>query len=110
MIYGFAGAAGTGAAARGFLRTRRPPPYRPGPAARQVDAAIGRRLRQARRLLGASRGQLGKAIGVSAETVRRYETGARRMPPARFAAAIRFLGFGLSWFFRDDDPPAPPRR
>jgi DNA-binding XRE family transcriptional regulator len=91
--------------ARGFLRARRPPPYQPGPASRQVDALVGRRLRQARRLAGASREQLGEAIGVSAETVRRYEAGARRMPPARLVAATRFLGFALSWFFREDDPP-----
>jgi len=108
MIERFAGTAGIGVA-HGFLRARRPPPYRPGPASRQVDALVGRRLCQGRRLTGISREQLGEAIGVGAETVRRYETGARRMPPARLAAAVRFLGFALSWFFRDDDPPAPPQ-
>jgi ribosome-binding protein aMBF1 (putative translation factor) len=92
------------AATYGFLRARRPPPYEPRPASRQVDALVGRRLRQARGLAGASREQLGDAIGVSAETVRRYESGARRMPPARIVAATRFLGFALSWFFRDDEP------
>lgn len=99
--------AGMASATRGVLRARRPPPYRPGPAARQVDALVGRRLRQARGLAGATREQLGEAIGVSAGTVRRYESGARRMPPARIVAAGRFLGFALSWFFREDDAPTP---
>jgi ribosome-binding protein aMBF1 (putative translation factor) len=92
-------------AAPGFLRARRPPPYRPGPASRALDVAVGARLRQARRLVGMSPEQLGQAIGVSAETVRRYETGARRMSPARLAAAVRFLGFSLAWFFGSDEPP-----
>lgn len=103
MSDAYAGMAEFGATC-GFLRARRPPRYEPGPASRQVDALVGRRLRQARGLAGASREQLGDAIGVSAETVRRYESGARRMPPARIVAATRFLGFALSWFFRDDDP------
>jgi DNA-binding XRE family transcriptional regulator len=95
MMYRF----GTGLAPHGFLRTRRPPPYRHGPRARALDVALGARLREARLLAGASRQQLGQAIGVGAGTVRRYETGARRIGPARLVAAARFLGLPLSWFF-----------
>jgi DNA-binding XRE family transcriptional regulator len=101
MTYRF----GTGLAAHGMLWSRRPPPYRPGATARTLDVAIGARLREARLRVGASRQQLGTAIGVSAETVRRYESGARRMSPTRLAAAVRFLGLPLSWFFREDGPP-----
>ena len=101
MVAGFAERAG-GAAALGFLRARRPPPYRPGPRERGVDAAVGARLRQARRLAGLSRQQLALAMGVSAQTVRRYESGARRISPARLAAAVRLLGVPISWFFRED--------
>ena len=86
-------------ATMGCLRARRAPPYRPGPAARAVDAEIGAKLRQARLLAGLSRQQLGAALGVSAETVRRYESGARRMTPARLAAAVRFLDLPIAWFF-----------
>lgn len=110
MIYAHAGLAGIELAVPGFLRARRPPPYRPGPAARQVDTAVGRRLREARREAGISLQQLGEAMGVSAETVRRYETGLRRMTPARLAAAVRFLGVPLAWFFSNGSPPAPTRR
>lgn len=92
-------------AAAAFLRARRPPPYAHGPAARQADVALGRRLRQARRLVGVSPQELGAAMGVGAATVRRYEAGARRMSPKRFASAVVFLGLPVSWYFRDDEAP-----
>lgn len=93
-----------------FLRAPKPPAYRPGPAARQASVEVGRRLRQARQMAGVTRPALGAAIGVAAATVRRYEAG-RRMPPARLAAAALFLGFPLSWFFREAEAPdAEPRR
>lgn len=106
MIYAIAGAF-QNRTLPAFLRARRPPPWRPEPAARQVDALVGHWLREARRLAGASRQQLGAAIGVTAETVRRYESGARRVPPARLAAATRFLGVTLAWFFQDENSPPP---
>jgi transcriptional regulator with XRE-family HTH domain len=50
-------------------------------------------------------------MGVSAATVRRYETGARRMSPKRFAAAVVFFGLPMSWFFSEDGAPGnTPRR
>jgi hypothetical protein len=88
----------------GLLRARRPPPFGLGPAARAADEALGCRLRQARWLVGVSPQELGAAMGVGAATVRRYEAGARRMAPKRFAAAVVFLGLPVSWYFRDDEP------
>jgi ribosome-binding protein aMBF1 (putative translation factor) len=96
-----------GPAPPAFLRAPKPPPYRPGPAARRVALEVGRQLRRARLIAGASRQALGGAIGVGAETVRRYETGSRRMPPARLAAAAVFLGVPLSWFFREEEDRDP---
>jgi DNA-binding XRE family transcriptional regulator len=93
-----------------FLWAPKPPPYRPGPAARQVSVAVGKRLRQARQMAGVTRPALAAAIGVAAATVGRYEAG-RRLPPARLAAAALFLGFPLSWFFREEEAPdAAPSR
>ena len=83
-----------------FLRARRPPPYRGAPS--PIDARLGRQLRAARQLLGVTQKELGAAMGVSAAMVRRYESGTRALPPARFAAAVSFLGLPLSWFFRGD--------
>jgi hypothetical protein len=87
-----------------WLRARRPPPYRPGPAARRVDVELGQRLRQARLFVGVTPQELAAAMGVNVATVRRYETGARRMSPKRFAAAVVFLGLPMSWFFSDNGP------
>jgi DNA-binding XRE family transcriptional regulator len=103
MIYGFSAAS----AARGVLRARRGPPYRPHPSVRTIDVAIGARLRQARLIAGATQQELGEALGVSARTIARYETGRRRMSPVRLAAAVRFLGVPLSWLFREDGAPRP---
>jgi DNA-binding XRE family transcriptional regulator len=88
-----------------FLRARKAPPYTPGPGARRVAVELGSRLRQARLMAGLTRQSLASAIGVAAATLRHYETGARRMPPARLAAAVVLLGLPLSWFFRE--PVAP---
>jgi DNA-binding XRE family transcriptional regulator len=88
-----------------FLRAPKPPPYTPGPGARELAIELGSRLRQARVMAGMTRQSLASAIGVSAATLRRYETGARRMPPARLAAAVVLLGLPLSWFFREPDAP-----
>jgi DNA-binding XRE family transcriptional regulator len=105
------GTADAGREVQPWLRARRPPPYRPGPTARRVDIELGKRLRQARLFVGATRQELAAAMGVSAATVGRYETGVRRMSPKRFAAAVIFFGLPMSWFFSDDGAPGKtPRR
>ena len=71
-----------------------------------TDAQVGHRLRQARLLIGATREELGIVMSVSEATVQRYETGAKRMTPERFAAAVVFLGFPMAWYFRDDQGSA----
>jgi hypothetical protein len=84
-----------------YLRARKPPAYRPG--AQSLDALLGRRLRDGRQLVGVTQKELGAAIGVSAAMVRRYESGTRPLSPARFAAAVIYLGLPLSWFFQGND-------
>ncbi|HZB93253.1 MAG TPA: helix-turn-helix transcriptional regulator [Stellaceae bacterium] len=86
-----------------FLRARKPPPYVPGPGAKRVAAEIGGRLKEARRAAGMTRDALGRALGIGADTLRRYETGERRIPPVRLAAATVLFGLPLSWFFRERD-------
>jgi hypothetical protein len=103
------GAATAGCELPPWLRTRRPPPYRPDPDARLIDVEMGQRLRQAGRVVGATSQELAAAMGVSVATMRRYETGASRMPPKRFAAAVVFFGLPMSWFFSDGPPGNAPR-
>ncbi len=42
-------------------------------------------------------------MGVGAAMVRRYESRTRPLSPARFAAAVTYLGLPLSWFFQGND-------
>ena len=86
-----------------FLRAPRPPAYEPGPTQARVTREIGRRLAEARRLTRATQAALGAAIGVGAASVRGYERGERRIQPVRLAAAARFLGLPLAWFFREPE-------
>ena len=74
--------------------------------ANQVDLSVGGRLRQARLLAGASQEEVGTAIGVSFQAVQKFENGENRLSAGRLAAAAKFLGVPMSFFFQDDAEPA----
>jgi transcriptional regulator with XRE-family HTH domain len=74
--------------------------------ANEVDLSVGGRLRQARLLAGASQEEVGTAIGVSFQAVQKYENGENRLSAGRLAAAAKFLGVPMSFFFQDDAEPA----
>lgn len=74
--------------------------------ANHVDLSVGSRLRQARLLAGASQEDVGTAIGVSFQAVQKYENGENRLSAGRLAAAAKFLGVPMSFFFQDDAEPA----
>src|SRR5690349_3716345 len=73
--------------------------------ANHVDLSVGGRLRQARLLAGASQEDVGTAIGVSFQAVQKYENGENRLSAGRLAAAAKFLGVPMSFFFQDDTEP-----
>ena len=73
--------------------------------ANHVDLSVGGRLRQARLLAGASQEEVGTAIGVSFQAVQKYENGENRLSAGRLAAAAKFLGVPMSFFFQDDAEP-----
>ncbi|HUJ97234.1 MAG TPA: helix-turn-helix transcriptional regulator [Stellaceae bacterium] len=73
--------------------------------ANHVDLSVGSRLRQARLLAGASQEDVGTAIGVSFQAVQKYENGENRLSAGRLAAAAKFLGVPMSFFFQDDSEP-----
>jgi transcriptional regulator with XRE-family HTH domain len=89
--------------ARQVLAASRGPSLRQPRRARQIDTLVGKRLREARLLAGASPQQLATVLGVSAPELRKYEAGARRLPAARLAAAVKFLGVPMSSLFKE--PP-----
>lgn len=82
--------------------SRRQPGKRRG---NRVDVMVGKRLREARLVAGASPQQLGAALGVSAQSVQKYESGARRLTAARLAAVVKFLGVPMSFLFKEEVPP-----
>ena len=73
--------------------------------ANHVDLSVGARLRQARLLAGASQEDVGAAIGVSFQAVQKYENGENRLSAGRLAAAAKYLGVPMSFFFQDDTEP-----
>src|SRR6202140_5017676 len=73
--------------------------------ANHVDLSVGGRLRQARLLAGASQEEVGNAVGVSFQAVQKYEKGETRLSAGRLAAAAKFLGVPMSFFFQDDTEP-----
>ena len=73
----------------------------------EVDARVGRRLREARLLAGLSQGQVGARIGVTFQAVQKYESGENRLSASRLLAVAEFLRQPMSFFF--DDLPESAR-
>ena len=71
----------------------------------ETVASIQIALWQARLLAGASQEDVGTAIGVSFQAVQKYENGENRLSAGRLAAAAKFLGVPMSFFFQDDTEP-----
>jgi len=67
------------------------------------DATIGQRIRSLRWLAGCSQLALGDAIGVSAQQIQKYETGANRVSAGRLKKVAEFLDVDISVFFNPDD-------
>jgi len=65
----------------------------------EVDALVGRRLREARLLAGLSQGRLGARIGVTFQAVQKYESGENRLSVSRLLAAAELLRQPISFFF-----------
>jgi|GEM_PF-1587227 transcriptional regulator with XRE-family HTH domain len=73
----------------------------------EVDASVGRRLREARLLAGLSQTQLGAAVGVTFQAVQKYESGENRLSASRLLALAKVLRQPLSFFFGDQTERAP---
>lgn len=68
----------------------------------QVDRLVGRRLREARVMAGASKEEFGAVLGVGVQMVNKFESGARRLTAAQVAAAVKFLGLPMSFLFKEE--------
>ena len=64
-----------------------------------IDAHIGARLRERRRLLGLTQSQLGKSLGLTFQQIQKYENGSNRIPPARLYQLCKALEVDANYFF-----------
>ena len=67
--------------------------------ANQVDAHVGRRMRQRRESLGLSQGRLGRHLGLTFSQVQKYEKGANRIGAGRLYLLAGFLDVPVQYFF-----------
>lgn len=68
-----------------------------------VDAAVGRRVRARRILVGKSQGDLGDLVGVTFQQIQKYESGQNRISASRLLSIADVLGVPVSHFFDDID-------
>jgi transcriptional regulator with XRE-family HTH domain len=75
-----------------------------------ADRHVGRRVRERRLQRGLSLAEMARALGVSAQQVRKYEAGVNGIPAARLPALATLLGVPTAWFFEELEDTATPYR
>jgi transcriptional regulator with XRE-family HTH domain len=68
-------------------------------SADEVDAHVGRRLRQRRIALGISQEQLGSELGLTFQQVQKYEKGQNRISAGRLYRIAAILSVSVEHFF-----------
>ena len=71
--------------------------------AAEVDAHVGRRMRQRRESLGISQGRLGRHLGLTFSQVQKYEKGTNRIGAGRLYLLAAFLGVPVQYFYEGVD-------
>ncbi len=64
-----------------------------------VDAHVGRRVRERRNALGLSQEKLGNALGISFQQVQKYEIGINRVAASRLWEMAKALEVDVRYFF-----------
>lgn len=78
--------------------TRRPPRRTRGKPT-DVDAHVGRRIRQRRTLLGMSQEKLAEALDLTFQQVQKYERGTNRVGAGRLYQLAQALDVPIAYFF-----------
>ena len=65
----------------------------------EVDAHVGRRVRERRLSLGMTQAKLGDALGVSMQQVQKYEAGTNRVAAGRLWNMANILEVDVGYFF-----------
>ena len=64
-----------------------------------VDAHVGRRVRERRKEIGLSQGKLGSAIGIIFQQIQKYEIGLNRVAAGRLWDMAKALEVDVGYFF-----------
>ncbi len=67
--------------------------------AREVDAFVGRRIRERRTMLGLTQQQMADLIGVTYQQAHKYERGINRVSAGRLYDISQALGVEVSFFY-----------
>ncbi|SMF15854.1 Transcriptional regulator, contains XRE-family HTH domain [Tistlia consotensis] len=65
----------------------------------ELDAEIGRRLREARIVRGMSQTELGDALGITFQQIQKYEKGLNRIGSGRLFKISRILHLPVTYFY-----------
>ena len=66
---------------------------------KEIDLAVGRRIKTRRRLMGLSRPQLALHLGVSSQQIQKYEAGLSSLKASKLLQIARALEVDANWFF-----------
>ena len=79
-----------------------------------VDAHVGRRVRERRREIGMSQTKLGNSLGIAYQQIQKYEVGTNRIAAGRLWDMAKALEVDVGYFFegikRRAKRKAKPRR
>src|SRR5580698_1726491 len=75
----------------------------------RLDVAMGQRIRERRRALGMSQGDLARALGITFQQVQKYERGANRVSFSRLMQVVDALNCHLTDLTEGLDPDRPTR-
>ena len=75
----------------------------------RLDVAMGQRIRERRRALGMSQGDLARALGITFQQVQKYERGANRVSFSRLMQVVDALNCHLTDLTEGLDPERPSR-
>ena len=70
-----------------------------GTRSSEVDAHVGRRVRERRNALGMSQEKLGNVLGVSYQQIQKYEAGTNRVSASRLWDTTEALEVDVGYFF-----------
>jgi transcriptional regulator with XRE-family HTH domain len=77
--------------------------------ASEIDAHVGRRVRERREHLGISQGRLGRHLGLTFSQVQKYEKGSNRIGAGRLYQIATYLGVSPMHFYEGIEAPGAER-